>query len=84
MENYSWIERYLKEEDSEGYVPFNHDRRLGQNQYASRYIKGVCGYPCLGEGLRFKNPSKWNYHSIMIHKDDLVEFHERVKSHYNS
>jgi hypothetical protein len=76
------MSRYLDTETEDGYVEFNADRRLGQNQYASRYIEGKRGYECLGEGLRFKNLDG-NYHEILIHKDDLLEFHRRVENHKN-
>lgn len=80
----SWTDTYLNREDEEGYVPFNEDRRLGQNQYASRYVDGRLDYPNLGEGLRwkFKGDSS-NYHFIRIHRDDLVEFHRRVTEFKN-
>lgn len=78
MPENNWIERYLQEADEEGYVPFNADRRLGQNQYASRFIRGKQDYPNLGDGLRFKFEDK-GYHFIRIHRDDLEEFHRRVK-----
>ena len=72
-----WIEPYLKEEELD-YVPFNADRRLGQNQYVSRYARGISDVD-LGVDLRWKNLHDGNYHIITIHKDDLVEFHRRVK-----
>lgn len=75
-----WKKRYLRERDAEGYVPFNADRRLGQNQYASRYAEGEHGSPELGRGLRWKNLDR-NYHELMIHEDDLEEFHRRVKAY---
>lgn len=75
----TWTDSYLELVDEKGYVPFNHDRRLGQNQYASRYIEGKHGSDNLGEGLRFSGLDKGSYHSILIHKDDLVEFHRRVQ-----
>lgn len=75
-----WVAPYLERMDQDGYVPFNRDRRLGQNQYASRYADGRHDSPNLGEGLRWRgNPS--DYHFLMIHHEDLVIFHERVKEH---
>lgn len=71
------IEPYLNSMDEEGYVLFNADRSLGQNQYASRYVSGKLDYPNFGDGLRWKNLDK-GYHFIMIHRDDLEEFHRRV------
>lgn len=77
----AWTDTYLNREDEEGYVPFNEDRRLGQNQYASHYVDGRHGSPNLGNGLRWKfKGDASNYHFIRIHRDDLVEFHNRVKS----
>ena len=81
-----WTQSYLSHADEEGYVPFNHDRRLGQNQYASRMIEGKHGSPCLGGSLRWKHLDDpgGNYHAILIHKDDLAEFHRRVEAHRNN
>ena len=63
-----------------GYRLFNEDRKLGQNQYASRYVDGRHGHPNLGEGLRFMgDPS--DYHSLYIHVDDYDTFRERVLQH---
>lgn len=73
----AWIESYLSEIDEDGYVPFNRDRRLGQNQYASRFVDGRLDSPDLGQGLRFRQ-DHGDYHSIRIHRDDLEEFHRRV------
>ena len=69
-----WMEPYLRKADEDGYVPFNEDRRLGQNQYAS---------PDLGADLRCKHLDEkgGDYHRIRIHKDDLATFHERVKAY---
>lgn len=76
------INSYLRYMDEDGYVPFNADRSLGQNQYASRYVHGrIEPYPNLGEGLRWKNRDSGNYHSILIHRDDLNEFHRRVRAY---
>ena len=75
-----WMGAYLAEADEDGYVPFNGDRRLGQNQYISRYANGSLGNPDLGAGLRWKgDPS--DYHFLLIHKDDLLTFHQRVEEH---
>lgn len=73
-----WVAAYLREEDEDGYVPFNLDRRLGQNQYASRYADGRHGSRALGGDLRWKGDPK-DYHFLRIHKDDLMVFHQRVK-----
>jgi len=75
-----WVERYLANMDEEGYVPFNADRRLGQNQYASRFASGKQDSLNLGQGLRWKNLESGSYHDLMIHNEDLVEFHRRVKA----
>jgi hypothetical protein len=81
----AWTDTYLNREDEDGYVPFNEDRRLGSNQYVSRYVDGRHGEPNLGEGLRwkFKGDSS-NYHFIRIHRDDLEEFHNRVVDYKKS
>lgn len=81
----AWTDTYLNREDQDGFVPFNEDRRLGQNQYASRYVDGRHGSPNLGEGLRWKfKDTSSNYHFIRIHRDDLVEFHRRVRDYQNT
>ena len=75
-----WAHAYLKDQDENGYVPFNKDRRLGQNQYASRYADGRHGSPDLGRGMDWDGDTS-NYHFLRIHKSDLVEFHRRVMQH---
>lgn len=46
-------------------------------QYGSRYITGhIEGYPVLGANLRIKGDER-NYHSYMIHKDDIQTFVDR-------
>jgi hypothetical protein len=47
-----------------------------QCQYASFYLKGIAGYPDLSKDLRLKGDLK-DYHSILIHKDDAIEFKKR-------
>ena len=83
MTDTSWTKTYLRHEDEDGYVPFNEDRRLGQNQYVCRYARGILDYPDLGQGLRWKNLESrgGSYHDIMIHKDDLETFHRRVRAY---
>lgn len=76
-----WMEAYLAEADLDGYVPFNADRRLGQNQYASCHVSGSHGGADLGAGLRWKIPEHGTYHDIRIHKDDLLTFHARFLEH---
>lgn len=79
-----WIQDYLDDADERGYVEFNLDRRLGQNQYISRHVGGRNGSADLSQGLRFDTErfdASGDYHSIRIHRDDLVEFHERVHAH---
>lgn len=52
-----------------------------QSQYASYYVDGRHGSPNLGKGLRFKgNPS--DYHSLSIHKDDVMVFVKRVMKYW--
>lgn len=77
-----WKDAYLRKRDEEGYVPFNEDRRLGQNQYASHYARGILRSPNLGQGLRWKHLDDrgGDYHRIRIHEDDLETFHRRVKA----
>lgn len=77
----SWTARYLEGVDEDGYVSFNKDRRLGQNQYASRYTDGRVGSPNLGADLRWRNLDRGDYHFIRIHRDDLLTFHARVKAY---
>lgn len=82
MTDKNWIEDYRKGIDAEGYVEFNKDRRLGQNQYASRNVDGRHGANNLGEGLRWKfreGSDASDYHDIRIHIDDLEEFHRRYR-----
>jgi len=57
--------------------------RLGQQcQYGSRYIEGkIERYPALGEGLRFRNLDRSDYHAIRIHRDDMDEFERRYREH---
>ena len=50
-----------------------------QCQYASQYHGGLHGSPDLTKGLRVTGDAK-DYHSMEIHKDDVEEFVERVKS----
>lgn len=78
-----WKDAYLSKVDEDGYVPFNEDRRLGQNQYASRFARGIITSPDLGADLRWKHldEKSGDYHRIRIHKDDLSTFHERVKAY---
>lgn len=83
MTDNAWIDSYRKEIDEEGYVPFNHDRRLGQSQYASRSVDGRHRSTNHGDGLRWKfgySGDASDYHSIRIHIDDLEEFHRRFKA----
>ncbi len=74
----------LKMEDKD-YVNFGdvaRGRLHQQCQYASRYINGeIEGYPNLGEGLRFKGNPLTDYHSVLIHKDDVEEFIARYEDH---
>ena len=53
------------------------------NQYCSEYIDGLRRKPALGEGLRFHNwpNASGNYHGILIHRDDVASFVERVQAH---
>ena len=83
MNGPDWKAAYLRKEDEDGYVPFNEDRRLGQNQYASHYARGILRSPDLGQGLRWKHldDKGGDYHRIRIHKDDLETFHRRVEAY---
>ena len=52
--------------------------RLNQQcQYAPRYVGGLGSVPDLSEGLRFVGDNR-DYHSLMIHQDDVDEFVARV------
>lgn len=54
---------------------------LGQQcQYASYYVSGIGGRPRLTADLRVEGDA-YNYHSLSIHKDDVVKFVERVNEH---
>lgn len=83
MSGADWKAPYLRKEDEDGYVPYNEDRRLGQNQYVSHYARGIHRSPDLGQGLRWKHldDKGGDYHRIRIHKDDLGTFHERVRAY---
>lgn len=81
-----WIAPYVREIDEDGYVPFNADRRLGQNQYASRHLTGMPGYENLtldynGKILRFKGLDGKSYHDIRVHIDDLGWLHYNFQRH---
>ena len=52
--------------------PIARDRIDIQAQYIVRYLDGETG-----EGLRFVK--HWNYHQVLIHKDDVEEFVRRVR-----
>jgi len=71
-----------------GYSPFGDfsRSRLGEQcQYGSRYITGrIEGFPSLGEGLRFLNAERSDYHSIRIHRDDMDEFERRYRAYLDA
>ena len=61
-----------------------------QCQYASRYVDGSLPeeYPDVASGAEFGKPLRLfgdpgNYHSYMIHQDDVDEFVRRVKQYRN-
>lgn len=55
-----------------------------QCQYGSRYLnKGFKDYPYLGENIRIKGDIS-DYHSVLIHKDDVETFVQRVKDYKNT
>ena len=75
------------ETDKDGFVKLGDiSRRFfggKQSQYLSWYVDGFFGiddYPKLGDGLRVKGDSD-NYHTMMIHKDDINEFVKRYKDY---
>lgn len=77
--------------DEEGFVELGdiaHGELNRQTQYVSRLIDKLDSeYPNLGESLRFKNVFRegkgtGDYHSYMIHKDDIEEFVKRAKEYY--
>lgn len=52
-----------------------------QAQYAARYVDWAFDeYPNLWKWLRFKGNTD-DYHFLMIHKDDILEFVKRFKNH---
>lgn len=56
-------------------------QRLGEQcQYVSRFVDGFAGRPALGEGLRFVGDPR-DYHSLVIHQDDVEEFIHRYEGH---
>ncbi len=75
-----WKASYIQEMDEDGFVPFNTDRRLGQNQYAARHLNGMPGYENLtlnydDQIMRFKGLDGGSYHDIKIHISDLDWLH---------
>lgn len=65
---------------NEDYIDFGDycRKEIGiQCQYGSFYLRGIAGYPNLGEGLRYSGNSG-DYHSIRIHKDDAPIFKKRL------
>jgi hypothetical protein len=88
-------QRYSKEKCPEcGYDPANPDpfiqfgaiarnMLLMQAQHASKYLTGDYvdqGYPDFSEGIRIKG-SRADYHSLLIHKDDVRKFVLKVCRH---
>ena len=78
-------EEFVKKgkEDAKNYIPFGdvaHNFLHEQTQYASRYLDGRHGSPNFGKDIRFKwlSPHDHDYHSIVIHKDDVEKFVQRV------
>jgi hypothetical protein len=68
---------------SAGYVSFGDIARgrLGeQAQYMSRYVGGQLNKPDLSGGLRFLGDPA-DYHSLLIHEDDIEEFVSRVEAY---
>lgn len=67
--------------DTKDYVLFGDVARNlcgNQCQYVSRYVDGRHGKPNLGMGLRIIGDPA-DYHSLIIHKDDVEEFVKRYK-----
>lgn len=68
--------------DDEGMVSFG-DMARGvlhqQCQYASYYVEGIANRPRLADDLRIEGDPA-NYHSLRIHRDDVVTFVERVNA----
>lgn len=52
-----------------------------QNQYLSNYLDLTPKYLKFSDGIRTHRETKGNYHSIMIHKEDVEEFIRRVREH---
>lgn len=55
---------------------------MGQQcQYGSRYVHGeIDGYPNLAKGLRIEG-DPFNYHSLLMHVDDVPTFMRRYQEH---
>ena len=76
--------RIAQDIDTGDYIPFGDVARkqLGmQAQYACRFLDGRHGSPNLGQGVRFKYKDPTDYHSIVIHKDDVDKFVAAVKKY---
>ncbi len=68
--------------DDDGYVGLGAvvARTNIQDQYLSRFVSGLDGYPVLSENLRFRGePSE--YYAMRIHQDDVDEFVRRIESY---
>lgn len=58
-----------------------------QTQYLARYLTGMPGYPDVCAELRVRGEAeedrtKLDYYQVMIHKDDLPVFIERLREYY--
>jgi hypothetical protein len=72
--------------DAHGFIRFGDlaIRVLDQQcQYASRHLDGRCGDAMLATGLRLQG-DPWDYHSVLIHRDDAQAFIDRYVAHQAS
>ncbi len=67
----------------EDFIPIgevSHKLLNEQSQYISRYLTKAAGTPYLGDGINWGN-YKDDYHSILIHRDSVKQFADRVRQH---
>lgn len=65
----------------EGYVRLGdvaRDRLGEQSQYVARFVGGLGSIPDVSDGLRFEGDAV-DYHSLLIHRDDVGLFVARVE-----
>lgn len=69
---------FTKKESLPDFIDASILRDLGQLQYVMRPLTNAfpTEYPNLGEGIRYEGDYS-NYHTIKIHKDDILIYAER-------